>query len=110
MSHTDPTQDINDSTGASEKKNSINFSKAKTKFCLSLHYNGDESYFYVNKIEIYKFKAKDKISWSNFCLGSVSQDFTKNEQNEVSLNGTVYGFSVDHSSIKKEDILNIHQY
>ena len=29
---------------------------------------------------------------------------------EISLNGTVYDFSVDHSSIKKEDIVNIHQY
>ena len=43
-----PTQAINDSTSAAEK-NSINFSKANTKFCLSLHYNGDESYFYINK-------------------------------------------------------------
>ena len=34
----------------------------------------------------------------------------KDEQSEISLNGTVYDFSVDHSSIKKEYILNIHQY
>ena len=60
-----PTQGINDSTGAAEKK-SINFSKANTKFCLSLHYNGDESYLYVNRTEIYKFKAKYNISWYNF--------------------------------------------
>ena len=32
-------------------KFSINFSKANTTFCLSLHYNGDESYLYVNKTE-----------------------------------------------------------
>ena len=42
----------------------------------------------------------DKISWYNFCLGSVSNDFTKDKQSEISLNGNVYGFSVDHSSIK----------
>ena len=81
-----------------------------TKFCLSLHYKGDESYLYVNKIEIYKFKGKDNTSWYNFCLGSVSQDFAKDKQSKISLNGTVCNFSVDHSSIKKEDILNIHQY
>ena len=34
----------------------------------------------------------------------------KNEKCQISMNGTVYDFSVDHSSIKKEDILNIHQY
>ena len=35
-----------------KKKFSINFSKANTKVCLSLHYNDDESYLYVNKTEI----------------------------------------------------------
>ena len=44
------------------------------------------------------------------CLGSVSKDFTKDEQSEISLNGTGYDFWVDRSSVKKEDILNIHQY
>ena len=58
-----PTQGINDSTGSAEKKISINFSKANTKICLRLHYNGDDSYLYVNKTEICKFKAKDNISW-----------------------------------------------
>ena len=60
---------------------------------------------------------KDNISWYTFCLGSLSKDFTKDKQSELSLNGTVYDlngtiydFSVGHSSIKKEDILNIHQY
>ena len=86
-----------------QKKISIDFSKANTKFCLSLHYNGD-------KTEIFKFKAKDNISWYNFCVRRVSQDFAKDEQSEISLNGTVHDFSVEHSSIKKEDILNIHQY
>ena len=63
----------------------------------------------VNKIyktEIYKFKAKDNIRWYNFWLGSISKD----ELSEISLDGTVYDFSVNDSSIKKEDIVNIHQY
>ena len=64
---------------------------------------------HANKTEIRKFKAKDNISWHNFCLGSISKDFTKDEQSGICLNGTVYDFSVDHSSIKKEEILNICQ-
>ena len=84
----------------SRKKISINFSKENTKFCLSSHYNGDESYLYVNKTEIYKFKVKDIVSWYNFCLGCVSKDFTKDEHCEISLCSTVYNFSVDHNSIK----------
>ena len=84
-----------------QKKDSINFSKTNSKFCLSLHYNCNESYLYVNKTQIWKFKVKDNISWYNFCLGSVSKEFTKNEQSKLFLNGTVYDFSVDHNSISK---------
>ena len=88
---------------------SINLSKKNTNFCLSLHYNCDENCLYENKTEICKFKAKGNISFYNFCLRSISKDFTKDEQREISLNGTIYDLSVEHSSIKKEDILNIHQ-
>ena len=65
---------------------------------------------HVNKTEICKFKAKCNIGLCNICLGSVSKDFTKDEQSEISLNGAVSSLSVDHISINKEKILNIHQY
>ena len=38
---------------------SINFTVTGNKFCLSLHYNGANSYLFVNGTEIIKFKAKD---------------------------------------------------
>ena len=37
----------------------INFTVTKNKFCLSLHYNGANTYLFVNGKEIAKFKAKD---------------------------------------------------
>ena len=39
-----PTFGINESFGAPEKTFDVNFNKAKPKFCLSLHYNGRNSY------------------------------------------------------------------
>ena len=56
--------------------------------------------------------ANDNINLCNFCLGSVSKDFPKDEKSEFFffLNGTVYDFSFDHSSVKKEDIHNVLQY
>ena len=60
---------------------------------------------YVNKTKIDKFKAKDDISWYYFCLGSISKGFTKNEQSETFLNGIVNDSSVDHSSLKKEELI-----
>ena len=82
----------------------------KRKFCLSFHWNGANSYLYVNKTKIYKFKARDSRSWYEFYLGGVSKDFAESEQSEMSLNGTVYDFLLDHSSIEKEGILSVHEY
>ena len=42
-----------------EKMYSTNFTIDNKIFCLSLHYNGDNSYLFVNSKEIIKFKAKD---------------------------------------------------
>ena len=93
-----------------QRKISANFIKGYTKFCLSLHYNGDKSYVYLNKTKICKFKGSHNICWYNFGLGSTSKNFTKDDQSENSLSGTVHDFSVHHSSSTKEDILNIDQY
>ena len=46
-------------TLTTEKIYSINFTVTKKKFCLSLNYNGANSYLFVNGAEMYKFKAKD---------------------------------------------------
>ena len=40
---------INGSFGSPEKNVSINFSKANTKLCLSLHYNADNIYLFANR-------------------------------------------------------------
>ena len=53
-----PTQGLKHTLSA-EKMYSINFTVTKKKFCLSLRYNGINSYLLVNGTEIYKFKAKD---------------------------------------------------
>ena len=93
-------------------KFSINFSKADIKFCLSLHYNADNSYLFANGKEIFKFNAdNNNVNFPNqFCLESISNGFNARESREVSLNGNVYDFSVDYKSIDKRDILNIHKY
>ena len=51
---------VNGKFGSPEKKNSINFTKANTKFSLSLNHNADNSYLFVNGKEIFKFKADIK--------------------------------------------------
>ena len=52
-----PTQGL-EHTLTAEKMYSINFTVTKKKFCLSLHYNGANSYLFMNCAEIYKLKQK----------------------------------------------------
>ena len=68
---------------------------------MSLHYNADNSYLFVNGKEAFKFKANNKnVNFpTQFCLGSTSNGFTAVESREVSLNGNVFDFSVDYNSI-----------
>ena len=55
----------------------INYTEHNKKFCLSLHYNGANSYLFVNGKEIHKFKAKDsEIVATPLCLGNISKDWS----------------------------------
>ena len=54
-----PTQGLFDAMLTTEAQYSINFSRLNGTFCLSLHYNGSNSFLFVNAKKIYQFKAKD---------------------------------------------------
>ena len=71
-----PTQGL-EHTLTPEKMYSINFIVTKKKLGLSLHYNGANSYLFVNRAEIYKLKGKDsEIVTSPLCLGNISKDWS----------------------------------
>ena len=74
---------------------SIIFAGHNKNFCLSLHYNGANSYLFVNGKEIHKFKAKDsEIVATPLCLGNISKDFSVDNMKKTRLNRYVYDFSV----------------
>ena len=90
---------------------SINFTVTKKKFCLSLHFNGANSYLFVDGIEIYKFKAKDsEIVPSPLCLGNISKDWSVDNMKKAGFTGYVYDFSADYNTIAVDDIKDIHNY
>ena len=71
-----PTQGLEHSLSA-EKMYLIKFTVTGKKFCLSLHYNGANSYLIVNGQEIHKFKAKDsEIVATSLCLENISKDWS----------------------------------
>ena len=80
-----PTQGL-EHTLTAEKMYSINFTVTKKKFSLSLHYNGANSYLFVNGTEIYKFKAKDsEIVVRPLCLGNISKDWSADNMKKQGL-------------------------
>ena len=80
-----PTQGL-EHTLTAEKMYPINFTVTKKKFCLSLHYNGANSYLFVNGKEIVKIKAKDsEIAASPICLGNTSKDWSADNMKKAGL-------------------------
>ena len=53
------TQGLDNTKIYAEKQYSINFTETNKKFCLRLHYNGSNSYLFINGTEIHKSKRKD---------------------------------------------------
>ena len=86
----------------------VNFSDHRKKCCMSLHYNGANSYLFVNSTEIIKFKAKDSnIIATPLCLGNISKDWSVDNMKDAGLNGYVYDFSVDYDANSVDDIKDI---
>ena len=84
-------QGISGTTIYAEKLYSINFTKNNKKFCLSLHYNENNSYLFCNGTEIHKFKAKDSETVAiPLCLGNISKEFSVDNMKKAGLNGCVY--------------------
>ena len=105
-----PTQGL-EHTLSAEKIYSINFTVTGKKFCLSLHYNGANSYLFVNDTEIIKFKAKySEIVATPLCLGNITKELYEGNTKKIGLNGYVYDFSVDYDAIAVDDILDTHNY
>ena len=74
------TQGINDTAIYAENNFYRNFTDFGKKFVLSLHYNGDNSYLFVNGRQELKFKAKtDQLVKEKLCIGNLSEQWTTSE-------------------------------
>ena len=105
-----PTSGLEDTLTA-EKMYSINFTVTNKKFCLSLHYNGVNSYLFFIGTEIYKFKAKDsEILVGPIFLVNISKNWSIDNMKRTGFTGYVYDFSISYDPIIVDDIKNIQKY
>ena len=105
-------QGINDTTLYAEKTYSQDFTQPSKKFGLSLHYNGDDSYLFVNGKQELKFKAKtDQLVKEKLCIGNLSDQWTASESDKTGLYGNIYDFVVDYEQIVGVGpIYDFHRY
>ena len=105
------TQGLGEHSLTAEKMYLVHFSDNGDKYCLTLHYNGGNSYLFVNGRVIIKFKSKDsKIVASPLCLRNISKDWSVYNMKDTGLNGYVYDFSVDYNATDVDDIKDIQKY
>ena len=105
------TQGINDTTIYAEKNFYRNFTDFGKKFVLSLHYNGDNSYLFVNGRQELKFKAKaDQLVKDKLSIGNLSDQWTTSESEKTGLYGKIYDFVVDYEQISGvKTVYDIHR-
>ena len=73
-----------------------------------MHYNGVNSYLFVNGTEIYKFKAKDsEILVGPICLGNILKDWSVDNMKKTGFTGYFYDFSVDYETIAFKIFISI---
>ena len=89
---------------------SPNFAVVNKIFCLSLHYNGDDSYLFVNSKEVIKFKAKKQTVVGKLSPGNISANFNQADRKSTGLYGYIYNFSVDYNAITNDKIHDIDRY
>ena len=108
----DYVQKINNTTIYAEKIYYRNFTDPGKKFVLSLHYNGNNSYLYVNGNQELKFKAKtDQLVKEKLCIGNLSDQWITSESEKTGLHGKIYDFMVDYEQIAgTTKILDMHRY
>ena len=105
-----PTEGLDDTKLTAETIYPINFTQLNKRFVLSVHYNGSNSFLFVNATKIYQFKAKDcEIKDCTLCLGNISKDFTINNMKKTGLKGVVKLFSIDFNPIDTNNILDTHK-
>ena len=106
------TQGIHDTALYVEKKYFRHFTEPNVKFVLSLHYDGDDSYLFVNGRQELKFKCKtDQLVKEKLCIGNLSDQWTTSESEKIGLYGNTYDFVVDYEQILGvNSIYNMHRY
>ena len=95
-----------------DKIYSQSFTQPSKKFVLSLHYNRNNSYLFINGKQELKFKCKtENLVKEKLCIGNLSDQWTTSESEKTGLYGKIYDFVVDYEWINGvKQIYDMHRY
>ena len=97
-------QGINDTKLYAKKICSQIFTQASKKFVLSLHYNGNDSYLFVNGKQYQLLREK-------LCIGKLSDQWTTSKSEKTGLYGNIYDFIADYKKVTDvKAIYDMHRY
>ena len=106
-----PTQGLDDTTLTAKAKYPIDLRQSGRRFVLSLHYDGSNSFLFVNASKVYQLKAKKseiKRLWTVF--RSCFKRFYNYKYEKNAIKGVVKLFSVDFNPIDTNNFFDIHKY
>ena len=89
---------------------SINFTVTKKKFCLSLHYNGANSYLFLMVQKFINLKEKILKLQQFHYVQEIFLKTVNRYMKKTGFNGYIYDFSVDYDATDIDDIKDIHKY
>ena len=106
------TQGLNDTALTAETQYLINFTIPSLEFCVSLYYNGRNSFFFVDSTKIHQFKAKDSaIKKYSVSIGNISGGFSASYMKKNRIKWIcVNDFYVDYRTFDTSNIIDIHKY
>ena len=83
------TQSIKGTTTYADKRYKTDLSIPEKMYVMSMHYNGDDSYLFINGTQELKFKAADNLGKNKFCVVNISDEFSIINMEKTSLFGNV---------------------
>ena len=87
-------------------------SQVNKKFILSVHYNGDNTYLFINGVKQFQFKAMTSLNLSNpLIIGNTSNNFpNQTDYKKAALHGEIYNFLVSYQPADIKNIYDIHRH
>ena len=89
----------------------VNGSQVNKKFILSVHYNGDNSYLFINGVKQFQFKAMSSLNLANpLIIENRSNNFpSQTDYEKASLHCEIYDFLVSYQSSDIKKFYDIHR-